>query len=151
LPRQSAGSDSALAWAWRPRGGEQLLAGWRKYSGTGGTAERRDGLFVEDGDRFVFLDTASIDFVEAARDRPPRDPAAGTETHRLLQWVNGKPGRNPSKPIVRVVEMTSRPRDPRHPTTRAFRFCRTAYFFLAARPRPAGAARNEMPVRIAFC
>jgi two-component system, LytTR family, response regulator len=48
-------------------GGEQLLAGWRKYPGTGGAAERRDGLFVEDGGRFVFLDTASIDFVEAAR------------------------------------------------------------------------------------
>jgi hypothetical protein len=41
-----------------------------------------------------------------------------------------------------------RPPAPDHP---GFPLCRTAYFFLAARPRPAGAARNEMPVRIAFC
>ena len=37
---------------------------------------------------------------------------------------------------------------PDHP---GFPSCPAAYFFLAARPRPAGAARNEMPVRIAFC
>jgi hypothetical protein len=73
-------------------------------------------------------------------------------THPLLQWVNGKPGGNPSKPlIVRVVEVRTghcRLAAPDHP---GFPLCRAAYFFLAARPRPAGAARKEMPVRIAFC
>ena len=58
----------------------------------------------------------------------------------------------PFKPFgsVRVVEVRagSMPPAPDHP---GFPLCRTAYFFLAARPRPAGAARNEMPVRIAFC
>lgn len=62
---------------------------------------------------------------------------------------------NPFEPYgsIRVVEARGQPLQAiRHPTTRAFRlFGRTAYFFLAARPRPAGAARNEMPVRIAFC
>jgi hypothetical protein len=43
--RQCVGVGLGLA----PPGGEQLLAGWRKYSGTGGAAERCDGLFVEDG------------------------------------------------------------------------------------------------------
>jgi len=38
------------------------------------------------------------------------------------------------------------------PTTRAFRiYARKPYFFLAAFPRADGAARNEMPVRMAFC
>jgi len=63
-------------------GGEQLLSGWRKYSGTGGTAERRDGLFVEDGDRFVFLDTACIDFVEAARNYVVIHAGKTTYCHR---------------------------------------------------------------------
>lgn len=55
----------------------------------------------------------------------------GSGTDPLLQWVNGKPG-------------GIRP-------NRAFPPLSEAYFFLAARPRPDGAARNEMPVRIAFC
>ena len=56
----------------------------------------------------------------------------GSGTDPLLQWVNGKPG-----------GLTP---------TRAFRLrLPEAYFFLAARPRPDGAARNEMPVRMAFC
>ena len=55
----------------------------------------------------------------------------GSGTDPLLQWVNGKPGGllpNPGFPCLPE-----------------------AYFFLAARPRPDGAARNEMPVRMAFC
>jgi hypothetical protein len=72
----------------------------------------------------------------------------------LLQWVNGKPGRFPSNPhgSIRMVEVRGQPLlsnpPPDHP---GFPLYRPAYFFLAARPRPAGAARNEMPVRIAFC
>ena len=42
-------------------------------------------------------------------------------------------------------------RGPGMPGHRAFRIFRVPYFFLAARPRPAGAARNEIPVRMAFC
>ena len=62
--------------------GEQLLSGWRKYSGTVSTAEQRDGLFVQDGDRFVFLDTASIDFVEAARNYVVIHAGKTTYCHR---------------------------------------------------------------------
>jgi hypothetical protein len=73
--------------------------------------------------------------------------------HSLLQWVNGKPGRILSIPVgpsvrSKCAPAICRPPTPDHP---GFPLCRAAYFFLAARPRPAGAARNEMPVRIAFC
>jgi hypothetical protein len=55
----------------------------------------------------------------------------GSGTDPLLQWVNGKPGGIlPNRAFPRLPE---------------------AYFFLAARPRPDGAARNEIPVRMAFC
>jgi hypothetical protein len=77
------------------------------------------------------------------------------EFARSLQFVavgQRKTRAIPFKPFgsVRVVEVRagSMPPAPDHP---GFPLCRTAYFFLAARPRPAGAARNEMPVRIAFC
>lgn len=66
-------------------GAEQLLAGWRKTPATAGTAdaaERRDGLFVEDGGRFVFLDTGSIDFVEAARNYVVIHAGKTTYCHR---------------------------------------------------------------------
>jgi hypothetical protein len=52
----------------------------------------------------------------------------------MLQRVNGKPG---SPLIIQVLYGLS--------VTTGY------YFFFAARPRPAGAARNEIPVRIAFC
>jgi hypothetical protein len=79
--------------------------------------------------------------------------APGRQLPLLLQWLREKPGRFLSNRSgsIRVVEVR-RPcgGSPDHPGFYAIFRC-TAYFFLAARPRPAGAARNEMPVRIAFC
>jgi hypothetical protein len=81
--------------------------------------------------------------------------AACSPVPLIVAVGQGKTRAIPFKPSgsVRVVEVRAPPLLGRpHPTTRAFQiFGRAAYFFLAARPRPAGAARNEMPVRIAFC
>ncbi len=48
---------------------EELIAAWRELAGTnGGSAPaRRDGLFVDDGGRWVFVEFESIDYIEAAR------------------------------------------------------------------------------------
>jgi hypothetical protein len=82
-----------------------------------------------------------------------RDAAFG-QNGRLLQWVKGKPGGtdfqpgcHPSDPACDLAV----PSGPPASGHRAFRLIPFDYFFLAARPRPAGAARNEMPVRMAFC
>jgi hypothetical protein len=85
--------------------------------------------------------------------RGPGPGGSGAAVSTLVAVGQGKTRAIPFKTCgsIRVVEVGAR-HCRAHPTTRAFRiFGRRAYFFLAARPRPAGAARNEMPVRIAFC
>jgi hypothetical protein len=69
-----------------------------------------------------------------------------------IDQVNGKPGGSLFGPIRPWSRSAYRRCDAWIRTNRpGFPPALAAYFFLAARPRPAGAARNEMPVRIAFC
>lgn len=49
---------------------EELVAAWRELVAAvppAALAARRDGLFVEDGGRYVFVELSTIDYVEAAR------------------------------------------------------------------------------------
>ena len=48
---------------------EELIATWRELMGSAPPAapSRRDGLFVEESGRWVFVDFESIDYIEAAR------------------------------------------------------------------------------------
>jgi two-component system LytT family response regulator len=48
---------------------DELIAAWRGLmaAAPAGGAARRDGLFVEDAGRWVFVDFESIDYIEAAR------------------------------------------------------------------------------------
>lgn len=48
---------------------EELIAAWRGLlaAAPAGGASRRDGLFVDDGGRWVFVDFEAIDYIEAAR------------------------------------------------------------------------------------
>jgi hypothetical protein len=142
-------------------GGEQLPAGWRKTSATAGSAqaaERGDGLFVEDGGRFGVLDAAhsvrvhkSIIVNITCYGRLPPGPAAGIEPIDCCSGSTENPGESfqTHHPCGRGALGPTAP-GTRPPGLSAFA-CVRPYFFLAARPRPAGAARNEIPVRIAFC
>jgi two-component system LytT family response regulator len=63
---------------------EQLLAACRALLRAGGTPDRstRDGLFVEQDGRYVFVPAAAIDYVEAARNYVVIHAAGVTYCHR---------------------------------------------------------------------
>jgi len=62
---------------------DQLVAAWREVAGLrSGGAAHRDGLFVEDGGRWVFVACDSIDYIEAARNYVVIHSAGRSLCHR---------------------------------------------------------------------
>jgi two-component system LytT family response regulator len=63
---------------------DQLITAWRELlvATVPATANRRDGLFVEDGGRYIFVDFATIDYVEAARNFIVMHVGAKSYCHR---------------------------------------------------------------------